>query len=247
MLSNDKVLVVDNSSTARSAINNILRDHLFCKEIVDASDGQDALRKIRQNNIDWIFSDWDMPNMTGIEFLKEVRSDPRMSHTPFIMVTARSDRDSLVTAVQEGVTSFIIKPFTAKKLVEKVYLAKGKMERRNAERTKIGQEQFIKLELNSPSKGVDATLIDISLTGFLCLVEKEVVDQVSIFDLFDTGLTLPKTTHSLSIPCQVIRLEADPHHPARSSHVRLAARFQPMQEAQRQHLVGYIEEVAKVK
>lgn len=244
MLSNDTVLVVDNSSAARSAVNNILRDHLFCKEIVDASDGQDALRKVRQlKNIDWIFSDWDMPNMTGIEFLKEVRSDPRTSHIPFIMVTARSDRDSLVTAVQEGVTSFIIKPFTAKKLVEKVFMAKGRMERRNAERTKVSKEQQINLTFEGAAES-QATLIDISLTGFLSLIEIDATRQANIFDFFKAKLTLPKNDISQSLPCQLIRLEADPHHPARITHVRLAARFQPMQEPQRQHLVEYIEQIA---
>lgn len=247
MLSNDRVLVVDDSAAARAAIVSILRDHLFCKEIIEANDGQDALRKINQiSNLDWIFCDWEMPNLSGLDVLKEIRSKPQTSHLPFIMVTAKGDRDSLVAAVQEGVTSYIIKPFTAKKLVEKVFMAKGRMERRNAERTKVGKEEAIKIVLPSKTKTA-AKLIDISLSGFLCLIQHEVVGDTKIFDKLIGQFILPKTKEVAGLPCQLIRLEADPHYPARTSHIRLAARFLPMQEAQRQLLVSYIEQVSKTK
>lgn len=242
MLSKDKVLVVDSSSPARAAIINILRDQLFCKDIIESNDGQDALRKIQRiSNLDWVFCDWDLPNLTGLEILKDIRSNPETAHLPFIMVTAKSDRDSLVAAVQEGVTSFIIKPFTAKKLVEKVYIARGRLERRNAERTKVAQEKLINLNL-ATNVAISAKLIDISLSGFLCLAKFDDINDLKVFDNLSLATDL-----NLNLPCQTIRLEADPNHPARTSHLRLAARFLPMQEDQRRQLVSFIEGLAKTK
>jgi len=245
MLDKDVVLVVDDSTTARSAIINVLRDHLYCKNIIEASDGQEALRLLKQRpDIDWIFCDWEMPVMAGDELLEEIRNNPETAHLPFIMITSKGDRDSLVTAVQLGVTSFIVKPFTAKKLVEKVFLAQGRMERRNAERTRVGKNQKAVLKFNS---GIEAkgTLVDISLSGLLMMVEHEAVRSITVFDSFQLKIGHPTGQGSAVLPCQVIRLEADPTHPSRTDKIRLAARFQPMEEEPRKHLFSYIEAAAR--
>ncbi|GLR64597.1 response regulator [Marinospirillum insulare] len=245
MLSKDVVLVVDDSTTARSAIINVLRDHLYCKDIVEASDGQEALRRLKQRpDIDWIFCDWEMPVMAGDELLKEIRANPETAHLPFIMITSKGDRDSLVTAVQLGVTSFIVKPFTAKKLVEKVFMAQGRMERRNAERTRVSSEQKTTLKFSSGVE-TEASLVDISLSGLLMMVEHESVRNITVFDSFQAKVGHPHGKGSAILPCQVIRLEADPMHPSRTSTIRLAARFQPMEEGPRKHLVSYIEAAAR--
>lgn len=245
MLEKDVVLVVDDSTTARSAIINVLRDHLYCKDIVEASDGQEALRRLKQRpDIDWIFCDWEMPVMAGDELLKEIRSNPDTAHLPFIMITSKGDRDSLVTAVQLGVTSFIVKPFTAKKLVEKVFLAQGRMERRNAERTRVAKDQKVVIKLASGAE-VNADLVDISLSGLLMMVEHEAVRTSTVFDSFQAKIGHPHGKGSAVLPCQIIRLEADPMHPSRTDNIRLAARFQPMEEDPRKHLVSYIEAAAR--
>lgn len=245
MLSKDTVLVVDDSTTARTSIINVLRDHLYCKDIHEASNGQEALRKLKQHpEIDWVFCDWEMPLMSGDELLQEIRNTPETAHLPFIMVTSKGDRDSLVTAVQLGVTSFIVKPFTAKKLVEKVFLAQGRMERRNSERTRVNQEH--KLVINFNNQETEAELIDISLSGLLMKVEHAPLrNQISVFDNFISQLELHKNSGTANLPCQVIRLEADPLHPSRTDIVRLAARFQPMDEEARKKLVSFIESVAR--
>ena len=241
MLDKDVVLVVDDSTTARSAIINVLRDHLYCKDIVEAANGQEALRKLKSRpDIDWVFCDWEMPVMAGDELLVEIRKTPETAHLPFIMITSKGDRDSLVTAVQLGVTSFIVKPFTAKKLVEKVFLAQGRMERRNAERTRADKDEKILLKFGTAAE-IEADLIDISLSGILMLVEHETVQNTTVFDTFQAKIGHPHGNESAVLPCQIIRLEADPLHPARTETIRLAARFQPMDEASRKHLVSYIE------
>lgn len=245
MLDKDVVLVVDDSTTARSAIINVLRDHLYCKDIVEASDGQEALRRLKQRpDIDWIFCDWEMPVMAGDELLKAIRENPDTAHLPFIMITSKGDRDSLVKAVQLGVTSFIVKPFTAKKLVEKVFLAQGRMERRNAERTRVTKEEKVALKF-AATAGFEAEMIDISLSGLLMKVAHEAVKSVTVFDTFQAKVGHPHGKGSAVLPCQVIRLEADPMHPSRTDSIRLAARFQPMDEDARKHLVSYIEAAAR--
>lgn len=245
MLDKDVVLVVDDSSTARVAIINVLRDHLYCKDIIEASNGQEALRRLKQHpEIDWIFCDWEMPVMGGDDLLKEVRQSPDTAHLPFIMITSKGDRDSLVTAVQLGVTSFIVKPFTAKKLVEKVFLAQGRMERRNSERTRVTQKYKLDL-LFGADQQAQAELIDISLSGMLMKVPHEQVRRVTVFDSFKARLEHPHSKTPANLPCQVIRLEADPKYPARTDVVRLAARFQPMDEYARKYLVNFIEITAR--
>ena len=241
MLEKDVVLVVDDSTTARTAIINVLRDRLYCKEVFEAANGKEALKLLQQHpEIDWIFCDWEMPIMSGDQLLSEVRDNPETAHLPFIMITSKGDRDSLVTAVQLGVTSFVVKPFTAKKLVEKVFLARGRMERRNAERIAAARGQKASLKFAS-REAVVSDLIDISLSGLLTLSEHEPLKGVSVFDKVQIQVVLPHSSEQLLLPCQVIRLEADPMHPSRSDQIRIATRFMPMDAATRTRLVDYIE------
>lgn len=241
MLEKDVVLVVDDSATARTAIINVLRDRLYCKEILEAGDGKEALRVLKQHpEIDWIFCDWEMPIMAGDEFLTAVREDPQTAHLPFIMITSKGDRDSLVTAVQLGVTSFVVKPFTPKKLVEKILLARGRMERRNSERIKASKGQKASLNLDS-SQSASGEVIDISLTGILILCDHEPLRQATVFDKVQVKVTPPSSNEEVVLPCQIIRLEADPMHPSKTDHIRVATRFLPMESEKRNQLVNFIE------
>lgn len=245
MLDKDVVLVVDDSATARTAIINVLRDRLFCKEVIEAADGQEALRLLKQRpDIDWIFCDWEMPVMAGDELLAAVRDNQATAHLPFIMITSKGDRDSLVTAVQLGATSFVVKPFTAKKLVEKVFLARGRMERRNAERIRAarGQKVFMKF---AGGDLIEADLIDVSLSGMQVLADHDAMRQVTVFDQVQVKMTMPNTDKISAMMCQVIRLEADPLHPSRVDKIRVATRFQPMDTEARNYLVDYIEATSK--
>lgn len=114
-----KVLVVDDFATMRRIIKNILTQLGF-KNIVEADDGTTALEILRQENINLIISDWNMPKMTGLELLKTVRSNAAMSSIPFIMVTAEAQQDNIILAVKAKVSQYIVKPFTAETLGEKI-------------------------------------------------------------------------------------------------------------------------------
>lgn len=116
---NMKILVVDDFLTMRRIIINLLRQLGF-NNVVEAADGQQALERVQQEPIDLIVSDWNMPNMTGIEFLKHVRADEKTKKIPFIMVTAEGKKENVIAAVHAGVSNYIVKPFNAATLKEKM-------------------------------------------------------------------------------------------------------------------------------
>lgn len=116
---NMKILVVDDFATMRRIVKNILTQ-LGYKNIIEADDGTSALDVLRQEKIDLIISDWNMPKMTGLDLLKTVRADGSMAETPFIMVTAEAQQDNIILAVKAKVSQYIVKPFTADTLGEKI-------------------------------------------------------------------------------------------------------------------------------
>ena len=88
--------------------------------VQEAEDGVDALAKLHAEKFDFVVSDWNMPNMSGIELLKAIRADARLKHLPVLMVTAEAKRDNIIMAAQEGASGYVVKPFTAAKLDEKL-------------------------------------------------------------------------------------------------------------------------------
>jgi two-component system chemotaxis response regulator CheY len=114
-----KVLVVDDFATMRRILKNILKQIGFTK-ITEADDGSTALAALKNEKADLIISDWNMPKISGLELLKAVRSDESMKDTPFLMVTAEAQKDNVIQAVQAGVSNYIVKPFTAEAIKEKL-------------------------------------------------------------------------------------------------------------------------------
>jgi len=114
-----KILVVDDFSTMRRIIKNLLRDLGFTNTH-EADDGNTALPQLQTGNFDFLVTDWNMPGMTGIELLKAVRADPNLVKLPVLMVTAESKREQIVEAAQAGVNGYVVKPFTAVTLEEKI-------------------------------------------------------------------------------------------------------------------------------
>ena len=115
-----KILVVDDFATMRRIVRGVLKQLGFTKivEAVDGIDAFDALKK--EADIELIVSDWNMPNMTGLELLKAVRGDDDFKHIPFVMVTAEGMKENVVKAVKAGVSNYIVKPFTPEALGEKL-------------------------------------------------------------------------------------------------------------------------------
>ena len=113
------VLVVDDYTTMIRIIRNLLRQLGF-ENIDDASDGSAALAKMRERKYGLVISDWNMEPMTGFDLLQEVRKDPDLYHTPFIMVTAESKTENVIAAKRAGVSNYIVKPFNAQTLKSKI-------------------------------------------------------------------------------------------------------------------------------
>jgi|TARA_B100001059_G_C17795305_1_gene562660 two-component system chemotaxis response regulator CheY len=116
---NMKILVVDDFSTMRRIIKNLLRDLGFTN-IQEADDGNTALPMLQQGDFDFVVTDWNMPGMQGIDLLKEIRKDDDLAHLPVLMVTAEAKREQIIQAAQAGVNGYIVKPFTAVTLKEKL-------------------------------------------------------------------------------------------------------------------------------
>ncbi|MBS3954910.1 MAG: chemotaxis response regulator CheY [Methylomicrobium sp.] len=116
---NMKILVVDDFSTMRRIVKNLLRDLGFTNTL-EADDGKTALPKLKAGGIDFLITDWNMPGMTGLDLLKAVRADPELAKLPVLMVTAEAKREQIIMAAQAGVNGYIIKPFTAATLKEKI-------------------------------------------------------------------------------------------------------------------------------
>lgn len=114
-----KILVVDDFSTMRRIIKNILKQIGFLN-VDEAENGEIALAKIGDGNYDFVISDWNMPEMTGIELLKRVRANDATKDLPFLMVTAEAKKENVVEAVKAGVNNYIVKPFTAEILQDKI-------------------------------------------------------------------------------------------------------------------------------
>lgn len=116
-----RILVVDDATFIRDMIKKQLRDKIPGVEIMDAPDGNRALAQIKNQTVDLILSDWEMPNMTGAELLSAVRAMPNGGNVPFIMISSRGDRSHIVKAIQLGVSDYLSKPFSGEELLKKVF------------------------------------------------------------------------------------------------------------------------------
>lgn len=116
---NMKILVVDDMSTMRRIVKNILKQLGFAN-LEEAENGQEALTKLRAERYGLVVSDWNMPVMAGIDLLRAIRADETLKHIPVLMVTAEGQKENLVEAIQAGVSNYIVKPFTAETLQEKI-------------------------------------------------------------------------------------------------------------------------------
>ncbi|MGB0910173.1 MAG: chemotaxis response regulator CheY [Nitrospirales bacterium] len=114
-----KVLVVDDMSTMRRIVKTVLKQ-IGYSDISEAENGQDALTKLKVGGFGLVVSDWNMPVMPGIELLRNVRADADLKSLPFLMVTAEAQKENIIEAVQAGVSNYVVKPFTADALQEKL-------------------------------------------------------------------------------------------------------------------------------
>lgn len=123
---NMHILVVDDFSTMRRIIKNILLE-IGYHNVEEAEDGNVALQKLKTGKFDFVITDWNMPNMSGLELLTAVRKDASLMSIPVLMVTAEAAKENVISAVQAGVNNYIVKPFTAAVLKERIDLILSKV------------------------------------------------------------------------------------------------------------------------
>ncbi|MFX0568263.1 chemotaxis response regulator CheY [Kosakonia cowanii] len=116
---NLRFLVVDDFATMRRIVRNLLKDLGF-NRVEEAEDGLDALNKLREDAFDFVISDWNMPNMDGLQLLTEIRNDVNLKTMPVLMVTAEAKKENIIAAAQAGASGYVVKPFTAATLEEKL-------------------------------------------------------------------------------------------------------------------------------
>jgi two-component system chemotaxis response regulator CheY len=116
---NLKILVVDDFSTMRRIVRNLLKELGF-NNVEEAEDGVDALGKLRGGGFEFVISDWNMPNMTGIDLLRNIRADAALKGLPVLMVTAEAKKENIIAAAQAGASGYVVKPFTSATLDEKL-------------------------------------------------------------------------------------------------------------------------------
>ncbi|MEM5384703.1 chemotaxis response regulator CheY [Paraburkholderia phymatum] len=114
-----KILVVDDFPTMRRIVRNLLKE-LGYSNVDEAEDGAAGLARLRSGSYDFVISDWNMPNLDGLAMLKEIRADASLAHLPVLMVTAESKKENIIAAAQAGASGYVVKPFTAATLDEKL-------------------------------------------------------------------------------------------------------------------------------
>ncbi|SDT96630.1 two-component system, chemotaxis family, response regulator CheY [Geopseudomonas guangdongensis] len=116
---NMSILVVDDFPTMRRIVRGLLKELGFTN-VEEAEDGQDALNKLRTGTFEFVVSDWNMPNLDGLDMLKQIRADAALQHLPVLMVTAEAKKENIIAAAQAGANGYVVKPFTAATLEEKL-------------------------------------------------------------------------------------------------------------------------------
>ena len=116
---NTRFLIVDDMATMRRIIRSIL-NQLGYQNVDEAEDGKIALQKLKQQKYDFVITDWNMPNMTGLELVQAIRKDPELKHLPVLMVTAEAKKENVIMALKAGVNNYIVKPFTPATLKQKL-------------------------------------------------------------------------------------------------------------------------------
>ncbi len=121
-----KILVVDDFSTMRRIVRNLLKELGFAN-VEEAEDGAVALQKLQEGGFDFVVTDWNMPNIDGLQLLQAIRSNPALSRLPVLMITAEAKKENIIAAAQAGASGYIVKPFTAATLAEKLQKIFDKM------------------------------------------------------------------------------------------------------------------------
>ncbi|HIJ59996.1 MAG TPA: response regulator [Nitrospirae bacterium] len=204
-------LIVDDSTTVRKLVRKTIETKIGSNNIYEASNGVEALELIKEKPIDIIISDWDMPQMTGDEFLYEIKNNPKTKHIPFIMMTTHGEKDFIITAIQLGVSHYIVKPFTPQELEDVLRKSWNSATKRNAPRFASLPPHAGILRINDKLQ-LPASVVNISRTGVLFRVKYHT--EIHLFGIYNLYLKIEKTSQKDywiigPLNGKVVRLERD--------------------------------------
>lgn len=222
-MQNVKFLVVDDSPTVVSVVRSTLISRLGAEKIYTANNGQEALEILQTKDIDIIISDWEMPQLSGVELLQHVRKHHRVKDIPFIMMTARGGRDCVINAVQNGVSQYVVKPFSADKLEDAINKSWNGAKKRNSVRVSGLPSHTVCLY--TPYGKLSPQVKNISKTGVLLQLTYD--EQLKLFNKYQLDIQLNELSHDKSFSISkltgmVIRIEADDVNDSKSGLCNVA-------------------------
>lgn len=241
MLEDYSILVVDDSVAVRRFVVSALKNMFNCRRIHETKSANEALRLMESGEkVDWIFSDWEMPGISGVEFLIKVRSDPATENVPFVMITSHNDKDSIVTALQAGVTDYLVKPFSAETFSQKVRRVMILWERRVMERFNARTKNRVDIKVTKHSC-VPANLENISMSG--CLLRSRIFKNSDI-DIYDiVRLEVHFNGDILRVDGRLVRMEKDHEEPMLKKFIMAAFEFVDIDDRLKKELEKLIETV----
>ena len=209
-----RFLVVDDSPMAVKLITGVIRNQLGSDRIFTAADGREAIRVLEKHAVDMIVSDWNMEQMNGDELLYFVRNHKEYKDVPFVMVTSNSQKDFIITALQLGVSQYLIKPFTPAELEKKIRNSWNAANKRSEERYSALPPHRSTLKVDGMP--IKATLQDISRGGTQLYLEYH--ERLSLYRHYELTMAFSdensgKECCAITVRGEVVRLEADRNHP----------------------------------
>lgn len=208
MFQKNSALVADSDKHGAQTVARFLKDSLHFGSVLTATNGQEAHEYVKSEKIEWIISDLTLPVMSGVDLLKAVRKNVANTYTPFIMLSATTDRESLIEAVNAGVSDYVAKPFTQATLKEKIERLRILQEKRVAPRVSPKGTYPGKL-IFAPEIAFMGDVVNISTTGIL--LRSGVLKGAMIYDRADIELTLDAGV-TVDAVVQLMRVEAEQGH-----------------------------------
>ncbi|NOU50647.1 response regulator [Pseudoalteromonas sp. JBTF-M23] len=204
-------LIVDDCQLVRNLVRNTIENRLGSENVYTAADGKEAFELLNARKIDIIIADWQMPNMDGDELLRRVRKSDKLKATPFIMMSSLGDKEHVLAAIQNGVSQYVMKPFSAEKLEDAIQKSWNSANRRGAVRLSSLPEHRVRIQTNN--RKIAGTVKNISHTGML--VELTYSRELHLFNNYGIELDIFDLNHEgnmliepiYGIPVRLIALD----------------------------------------
>ncbi len=238
-MAKNKVLVVDDMASVRKFIKFGLEKNHPNVEIFEASNGKEAQTLLEMDKYDLILCDWEMPSMNGPELLHWIRNHPSLKDLPFIMVTAKNEKENVIKAMQAGVNSYVIKPFTIEGLIQKMAEVHRKFDRRQYERFDLSGEVILQFG-DTVSRG---NLLDLSIGGFLCNIHRKSPIPM-IFEKLVCDIKLDNNYKVSGLEGFVVRIQAAEAF-IDSEYIKVAVKFLELEDKKTKELKDLLSSVSQ--